>query len=220
MSVLPPKADIQQRDWHVRYGPEARPMAVRDLLRMVWQLGNWELLGIPLITLAGSALHFAFEWSGYWTPIALMAAVNESVWEHLKLAFWPGVLWAILEYMAVRPETRTFWSVKGYALAVAPMLIVFLFYGYTAALGKDYFLLDIAIFVIAIVAGQLASIRLLKTGPRATRWYIIGIGLLVCQLAAFSTFTLYPPAIGLFEDSRNGMRGIPSPDTAPIWFHR
>jgi hypothetical protein len=28
MSALPPKTDIRQREWHVRYVPEAEPMQV------------------------------------------------------------------------------------------------------------------------------------------------------------------------------------------------
>lgn len=184
---------------------------------MTHQLRNWELLGIPCIILTGSALHFVFEWSGYWTPVALIAAVNESVWEHLKLAFWPSLFWAILEYVALGLKARTFWSAKGYALAVAPLLIVCLFYGYTAVLGRDAFLLDIAIFVIAISAGQLVSLQLLKADLRTTR--IIGIGMLACQLAAFSTFTLYPPALGLFTDPHSGTVGVPSQHGAPARLH-
>ena len=40
---------------------------------------NWplELIGIPFIVVAGSLLHFTFAWSGYSTPVALIAAVNE-----------------------------------------------------------------------------------------------------------------------------------------------
>jgi hypothetical protein len=49
---------------------------------------RWELAGIVSIILAGSTLHFAFEWANYWRPAALIAAVNESTWEHLKLGFW------------------------------------------------------------------------------------------------------------------------------------
>ena len=46
---------------------------------------RWELIGIVVIILAGSALHFVFEWTRYWPPEAVIAAVNESTWEHLKL---------------------------------------------------------------------------------------------------------------------------------------
>jgi len=43
----------------------------------------WELAGIVFIVVLGMVLHFAFEWSGRWTPIAPIAVVNESVWERL-----------------------------------------------------------------------------------------------------------------------------------------
>jgi hypothetical protein len=57
---------------------------------------RWELVGIAAIFLTGSALHSVFDWTGHWRPIAWFAAVNESVWEHFKLAFWPGVLTVLI----------------------------------------------------------------------------------------------------------------------------
>ena len=171
---------------------------------------RWELLGIPFIILVGIALHFAFEWSGYWKPMALLAPVNESVWEHFKLAFWPALLWAFLENaMLDELNARAFWSAKGYALLVTPILIAIIFYSYTAMLGQNIFALDIAAFVIAVVATQLSSAQLLKVNIH-TRWRrSIGISLLLCQIVGYSTFTYYPPPLGLFEDGRNGTRGIP-----------
>lgn len=40
----------------------------------------WEIIGAIFIIFAGSALHFVFGWVGGWRPVALIAAVNESVW--------------------------------------------------------------------------------------------------------------------------------------------
>ena len=42
-----------------------------------------------LAALAGSALHFVFDLLSGFAPVGIIAAVNESVWEHMKLAFWP-----------------------------------------------------------------------------------------------------------------------------------
>jgi hypothetical protein len=111
---------------------------------------RWELVGAAFIIIAGSALHFMFAWSGYWSSVALVAAVNESVWEHVKLAFWPGLLWALIEFCVLRSNTSEFWSAKGYGLLVAPTLIVVMFYSYTALLGRNILVLDIATFMIAI----------------------------------------------------------------------
>ncbi len=172
-------------------------------------LTRWDLLGISFVILVGIGLHFAFAWSGYWKPMALVAPVNESVWEHFKLAFWPALLWAFLENAMRELNTRAFWPAKGYALLVIPILIAAIFYGYTAVLGQNIVALDIATFVIAVVATQLASAQLLKADIRTRRGRSIGISLLLCQIAVYSTFTYYPPPVGLFEDGRKGTRGIP-----------
>ena len=173
-------------------------------------LTRWELLGICFVSLAGFALHYSFAWSGNWRPIALVAPVNESVWEHFKLVFWPALLWALLEYAALELDARIFWSAKGYALLVSPILIVIVFYSYTAVLGRNILALDIATFLVAVVATQVASARLAKANLRQ-RWVCsIGIGLLLCQFVAYSAFTFYPPPLGVFEDGRNGIRGIPT----------
>ena len=170
---------------------------------------KWEAAGIPFTVLIGLALHYAFALSGYWPPLALVAAVNESVWEHLKPVFWPSLLWALLEYFVLRLGVQNFWAAKGLALLVAPTVIVIIFYGYTSLLGRNVLALDIATFVIAIVIGQLSSALLVKSELKFDWVRSTGGILLAIQLAAYSSFTFYPPAFGVFEDSRNGIRGIP-----------
>jgi hypothetical protein len=170
---------------------------------------KWEAAGIPFTVLIGLALHYAFAWSGYWPPVALVAAVNESVWEHLKLAFWPSLLWALLEYFVFRLGVQNFWAAKSLALLVAPTVIVITFYGYTSLLGRNVLALDIATFVIAIAIGQLSSALLVKSELKFNWVRSTGGLLLTIQLAAYSSFTFYPPAFGMFEDPRIGIRGIP-----------
>jgi hypothetical protein len=170
---------------------------------------KWEAAGIPFTVLIGSALHYAFACSGYWLPLALVAAVNESVWEHLKLAFWPGLLWALLEYFVLKIDARNFWVAKGLALLVAPTVIVIIFYGYTSILGRNLLALDITTFVLAIAIGQLSSALLINSEMKFNWARSTGAILLAIQLAAYSSFTFYPQAFGIFVDSRNGTRGIP-----------
>lgn len=63
---------------------------------------------------------------------------------------------------------------------------------------------------LALVASsQLTSICLLQSQALGDTLRRIGIVTLVSQLATFSTFTYFPP-FSLFEDLRNGMRGIPA----------
>ena len=55
------------------------------------------LLGILFAIAAGILLHFAYEWSMENPFVALFAPVNESVWEHLKMLFFPVFLYTLFE---------------------------------------------------------------------------------------------------------------------------
>lgn len=66
------------------------------------EIFRWEIAGAVLISLAGSLFHFVFEFFNKWPPLALIAAVNESTWEHLKLAFWPALVYALIEWRFFR----------------------------------------------------------------------------------------------------------------------
>jgi hypothetical protein len=174
--------------------------------KAIW---TWEMLGVAFIVVAGSCLHFVYGWLGGAAAVALVAAVNESIWEHLKLAFWPGFLWALLENWRLPIPAKILWSIKGFALMVPPLLIVAIFGTYTAILGQNYLALDIGTFVIAVIAGQATSALLLHTLSRSHLVVLAGVGALALQIFAYAAFTYFPPDYHLFVDSRTGLSGLP-----------
>jgi hypothetical protein len=173
---------------------------------------SWELAGAAFACGAGSALHFAYAWSGEWPPVALVAAMNESVWEHLKLAFWPTLVFAALQWPFVRGYARNFLAGKTLNLALVPLLIVVGFYGYTAILGSHQLAIDISLFVLAIFVGHASSYLVLTARP-APRWVprLAGV-LLILEVAAFSLFSYFPPNAPLFADPTS--HGAPTVATA------
>jgi len=170
---------------------------------------RWEMLGVGFIILLGSFLHFVFDLLGRWPPAALVAAVNESVWEHLKLAFWPALLYALLEWPFFRRRVPHFWPAKAAGICIMPAIVVAGFYGYTALAGRHIFWIDISLFVIAAFAGQRISAALLLRDSFAPAVRIAAGALLVLMIAAFSLGTYFPPSLPLFRESRTGQLGIP-----------
>jgi len=169
---------------------------------------RWELGGIVFIVVLGTVLHFVFDWSGRWIPLASIAAVNESVWEHLKLGFWPALAYAALEYGRFGRSANNFALAKTVGIYVIPITIVVLYYVYTAILGRGLLAVDIAIFVVAVIAGQLVSYRLLAASPvseRLNRFAPIALAVLAVILVLF---TFWPPQFPLFRDSVTGGYGI------------
>jgi hypothetical protein len=168
----------------------------------------WELTGIPLVFLAGSALHFAFEWCGRSLVVAPFVSVNESVWEHLKLAFWPALAYAAAEYLAFGCRVDGFVAAKSIGILVMPTCIVGLFYGYKAVLGHHLLWLDILIFLVAVSAGQVISCLLLAARNPQGQVGRFGVGAVALLGLCFMVFTFWPPRLPIFRDSTSGRYGL------------
>ena len=169
---------------------------------------RWELGGIAFIVVLGALLHFVFEWSGSAIPIAPIAAVNESVWEHLKLGFWPALVYAALEYSRFGKSANNFFFAKTLGIYLIPITIVVLYYVYTAILGHGLLIVDITIFVVAVIVGQLVSYKFLVASPLPKRLnHFAPIALVVLGILLV-LFTFYPPHLPLFRDSATGAYGI------------
>jgi hypothetical protein len=104
-----------------------------------------------------------FEWSGESRIVGLLASVNESVWEHFKQGFWPMCLYAAIEYRFVRERINNFLTAKAVAVYIIPIITGLVFYGYTTIVGEEILIVDILIFLVAIVVGQLTSYKIMTS---------------------------------------------------------
>ena len=143
--------------------------------------------------LAGCALHFLYAW---WPSAvtALFSPVNESLWEHVKLVFWP-FLGAALMLNRGRPGGIRPW------LLVLPgicALMLILGWVYHVMLGGEAMWVDIAIFVLVMTLGFWLATRF--SGPfKGVKWLLAVLAAaLLAGLIAW--FTLYPPEGLLFRD--------------------
>ena len=168
--------------------------------------------GILFIVLFGSLLHFTFDFSGRWIPLGIISAVNESVWEHLKLAFWPAVFWTIIEFFFVLRTSKdirpNYILAKAIGAYVMPLVIVAIFYSYTTFTGDSILAVDLLSFVAAVVIGQTISYKLWCSLRLSKIFNSLGLAILVIGILLFAIFTFYPPEAGIFQDPVTGGYGI------------
>ena len=170
----------------------------------------FELVGIVFIIIFGSILHFTFEWSGSHAIVGVFSAVNESVWEHLKLGFWPAIAFALIEFKYLRKAANNFLFAKTVGIYLIPVVIMVIFYSYTAIAGESILVIDILSFIIAVIVGQLVSYRLLTWKTLPYNLDRISLTALILLGAAFVLFTFYPPQLPMFQDPITGEYGIVS----------
>ena len=178
----------------------------------VTSIFRWEMWGILFVILLGSLLHFTFDFSGGWRPLGIISAVNESVWEHLKLAFCPAVIWTIIEFFFVRRPAKdaspNFILAKAIGAYIMPLVIVAIFYSYTAFTGHSILAVDLSSFVIAVVIGQIVSYKLWCSLKLSRVFNLLGLAMLVIVVLLFAIFTFHPPGAGIFQDQTTGGYGI------------
>ena len=169
-----------------------------------------EIVGTLFIILLGTALHFTFDFSGRNPLVGSFSAVNESVWEHLKLPFWPSLLWMLIEIYPLRKAVSNFFTAKAIGAIVMIVIIPAVFYAYTV-FTEEILAVDIATFMIAVVVGQVISYKLFKKDKPSKRTEIIAVVVIALLAIIFATFTFYPPHLSIFRDSNTGQYGIAGP---------
>ena len=169
---------------------------------------RWQIAGFLFTSVMGTLLHFLFDFSGQRIAAALFSAVNESIWEHMKLLFYPMLLFAILERRFLKDPDSDFWCVKLKGVLLGLTLIPVIYYTYTGLLGIRIDWLNIAIFFLAAgVAFRQETLRL-RDGCSCPRSPALSISLLGLIALLFTVFTFYPPHIPLFQDVPTGTYGF------------
>lgn len=157
---------------------------------------KYELVSTFSIMILGVLLHFAYDWSNHNIIISLFSSINESVWEHLKLIFYPTVLMTIIGNILFKGTHPNYLNVKTYGLLWSLILIIVFFYTYSGILGRNIAFIDITSFFITVFIGQIISYRNKDNFNCSSK---ISIIFLVIMVILFTFFTFYQPPIGLFQ---------------------
>lgn len=166
-----------------------------------------EIIGSLFIIFLGTALHFTFAFSGNNPIVGAFSAVNESVWEHLKLPFWPSILWLLITMYPLKKTVSNLLSSKTIGIILMIVIIPAVFYSYTA-FTEEILVVDIASFMIAVIIGQFVSYKLYKQTKGSRLTEAIAIAIIALLAVIFVTFTFYPPHLPIFMDSTTCQYGI------------
>lgn len=163
------------------------------------QLKSYTIIGIIFTIILGSLSHFFYGWSNNNFFVGLFTPINESTWEHMKLLFFPMLLYSLIMIPKLKENYPCIDSAYWVGILIGTLLIPAIFYTYTGVLGYHIMILDIGIFVLSVIIA-FYSIYKLSLNCK-TQNYILLLFTLVCILAiCFIVFTYCPPGIPLFAE--------------------
>ena len=168
------------------------------------KIKKFETVSFFFASVVGTLMHFVYEWTNESPIAALIAPVNESVFEHLKLTFFPLLAFAVFEYFFIGKIHHDFFCIKAKSILLGILSVLVLYYTYTGIIGQNYMIPDVLIFYISVLISTLYFVKNYKPNKSNN---ILGIIIFILVWIIFIVFTFSTPHINLFLDPR-GFYGI------------
>lgn len=153
------------------------------------------------VVISGTLLHFAYEYSNQNLFVGFFSPINESVWEHLKLIFFPMLLLTIWDYFSDPTKIKAIIPSRVAGIIAGFTFIIVIHYTVSGIIGKDIAWIDILIFLLAVAYAFLTEkkVSINKNYTNATSATII----LLVLVILFVIFTITPPVLGIFISKAN-----------------
>ncbi len=164
--------------------------------------------GAALCFALAALLHFSYELSGRSILVAVFSAVNESVWEHVKILLIPFLLWSIAEYYILRPHIKRLIVARCAGALTIMLLTVCFFFIYSGVWGSSVLWIDILSAFLWIACGEIVSIRIINSDKNVADIFPISAALLCLIIVMLLCFSVSPPKIGLFRDPVTQLYGL------------
>lgn len=163
------------------------------------QLKKYMIAGIFFVLITGTLAHFIYEWTGNNFTAGLFTPVNESVWEHMKLIFFPMLIYSLAAVSKLRKDDPCIISAFCFGILSGTILIPVFFYAYTSVLGKNIFALDVCTFVLSTVIAFYSVYKLILS-CRLKASCLLPCGLVAVLFVCFLVFSYHPPELPIFAD--------------------
>lgn len=167
--------------------------------------GIW--VWIVAVVILGTFWHFGFELFGKNFLTGMVFPINESVWEHQKIVFFPLLLAGITAYLLSKPKNNAIWLGTLAGSVLAMLAVFFGFYLYSSIIGESL-LADILLFILSIILGMYAAWWITINFKSAKKYAPLAITGLIIICAALVYLTVNPPELKPFIEQSSGKYGI------------
>lgn len=166
-------------------------------------------IGIVMISLIGTLLHFTYEMSNHNKFVAIFSAVNESTWEHIKICMTATILWSLYDgyIFGLNPN---YFIAKSLSILTIIILMPLLFYLYTFFTKKSILIIDIIIFYIVVITSQLTFKYFISIDSLPFIYSYFSFIILIIEFASYMFLTFQPMKNFIFKDpisKKYGLKG-------------
>lgn len=162
-------------------------------------------LWILATVLLGTFWHFGYELLGKNFLAGMVFPINESVWEHQKIVFFPLLIAGIVGY--AKSKNSKLWLGTLAGVFIAMLAVFFGFYLYSSLLGESL-IADIILYILSIILGMYTAWWVVINVKSAQKLAVPSIVGLIIIGAILVYLTINPPKLGPFIETSSQSYGI------------
>ena len=140
---------------------------------------------------------------------SIIFPVNESVWEHMKLLFYPILIWSVIEYFLIRKHDKKYnYLFQAFFTSFFSIVLYLLIYSLITIFISESFIVSIILLFIVIVITEVVGYFIFDRLNYSKGLNIIGLIGIILGVLLFWFFSYYPLETELFYDPMNSNYGI------------
>lgn len=151
------------------------------------------------VSILGVLTHFFHKWIRKGLLVHIFSAINESVWEHMKLAFYPMSLMMLVHALIPGFYYEGYWGTAFITVMAATMLIPILYYPIRAMVGREIPAISISLYFVCILIAFVIEYQLLSNSIFIID-HDLALVLILIIFSLFAIFTYFPPRLEMFRD--------------------
>ena len=117
------------------------------------------------------------------------------------------MIFSVPEYFFTGKKVNNFFIAKLSGVIALEMVIVVIFYTYTAILGKDLLAVDIGSYIAGAIVCQIIAMQIFIKTKQSRRGNVLAIAGIVVIALILMLFTYITPRIPIFKDNNTGEYG-------------
>ena len=157
------------------------------------------VLAFLIIGTVGTLWHFVYDLSGGNSFIGIIAPINESVWEHLKLLFFPALFYFIIEYFLCKENYENYIPAVVIGIFAGMLAITAFYYTYNGILGYGVTALDIFSYFLGLFVTLWVKRKILRNKYFCSKTAkYLSLSFTVLTAILFGVWSFYPPSLAIF----------------------
>ncbi len=156
----------------------------------------------------GILFHFLFSLLNKSPFIAWLVPINESIFEHLKLLFYPFMMVSIIELIIRHQPLKNYLPYRILFITISTIILPILYYSFKACIGNVGFINILLYFFCLIIAYLLSFIAEKKQLVPTKSMQLIALATAILLIFIFTLMTFMPPEIEIFRDPIKGTYGF------------